>query len=123
MPILSIEVGGMFQITEDCFEVGQSFPKGDSKPSVNSYSKTTSTPPHPPSSLSPSIAIKGKGTGRTEGGLGEGEENSSGLYEMRIVFERPAQFVCLSLESFKSAVKSLSLDDNKGTVHRYYRYC
>ncbi len=97
MPIMLVDSGSIFHITDECFQVG----KVESKPLEMSKSMND---------------LNGKlKRGNKKQVNAQKEED---LYKIHMVFEKPTQYLMIPVDSFKTNLRSSPMDTNRGN-NRY----
>ncbi len=110
-----LEVGSMYRITEDCFDVESDVNQKSSNHSSAKQSggggmelsKSTSSL-HAAASKVSAKAMSKPARGVASAGIHEE------IYKIHMVFEKPTQYMAIPFDAFKSAIKSISISESKG---------
>lgn len=110
MPIMLLEVGAIFQLSEDCFEIDHTKKGSKGKGSahgIRAFELSKST-----GSLQEKLGKSNNILNSTVGTQLNEEES----YNLHLVFESPAKYLKIPLDTIRNATKSTSLAETKGTI-------
>lgn len=116
MPVMIVEVGSVFIVGENCFDIVEA------SAIAQQSQRTTEANKLPSIKLSASassiLRARSSASHRTTRSRrtrrGQKKEAPEDLYNIRVIFEKPTTYLAIPLELFKNAMKETSVEVNRG---------